>query len=37
MFRDLRVDQLAAMRLEPFKRAFLVSAHQPRVARDICR
>jgi hypothetical protein len=25
---DLGVDQLASMRLEPFKRAFLVSAHQ---------
>ena len=32
---DLRVDQLAAERFEPFERAFLVRPHQPRIARHI--
>ena len=32
---DLRIDQLAAMRLEAFVRAFLVRSHQPRIARHI--
>jgi hypothetical protein len=32
---DLRVDQLAAQRLEPTKRFFLVGPDQPRVAGDI--
>jgi len=32
---DLRVDERAAMRLEAFVRAFLVRAHQARVARHI--
>jgi hypothetical protein len=32
---DLRVDELAAMRLEPFVRAFLVRSHQARIARHI--
>jgi hypothetical protein len=32
---DLWVDELAAMRLEAFERAFLVRSHQPRVARHI--
>jgi hypothetical protein len=32
---DLRVDQLAAMRLELFVRPFLVCTHQPRIARHI--
>ena len=35
MLADLRVDELAAMRLEAFVRAFLVRAHQARVARHI--
>ena len=32
---DLRVDELAAMRLEAFERPFLVRPHQPRIPRDI--
>ena len=32
---DLRVDELAAMRLEAFVRAFLIRAHQARIARHI--
>jgi hypothetical protein len=32
---DLRVDELAAMRPEALVGAFLVRAHQPRVARNI--
>src|SRR6516225_3792527 len=32
---DLRVDQLAAMRLELLVRPFLVCTHQPRIARHI--
>jgi hypothetical protein len=32
---DLRVDELAAMRVEAFVRAFLVPAHQTRVARHV--
>ena len=32
---DLRVDELAAMRLEPFERALLVRPHQPRIGRHI--
>jgi hypothetical protein len=35
MFADLRIDEFAAMRLEAFVRAFLVRAHQTRVARHI--
>jgi len=35
MLADLRVDELAAMRLEAFVRAFLVCAHKPRVPRHI--
>jgi hypothetical protein len=35
MLADLRVDELAAMRLEAFVRAFLVRTHQARVARHI--
>ena len=35
MLGDLRIDQLAEMRLEPFVRAFLVGAHQARIARHI--
>ena len=35
MLADLRVDELAAMRLEAFVRAFLVRAHQARIARHI--
>jgi hypothetical protein len=35
MIADLRVDELAAMRLEAFVRAFLVCAHQTRVARHV--
>jgi hypothetical protein len=32
---DLRVDELAAMRLEALVRAFLIGAHQARVTRHI--
>jgi hypothetical protein len=32
---DLRVDELAAMRLEAFVRAFLVLTHQARITRHI--
>jgi prevent-host-death family protein len=32
---DLRIDQLPAMRLEAFERAFLIGPHQARVARHI--
>ncbi len=32
---DFRIDQLAAQRLEPFERAFLVRPHQPRIPRHI--
>ena len=32
---DLRVDELAAMRLEAFERPFLVRPHQPRIPRHI--
>jgi hypothetical protein len=35
MLADLRVDELAAMRLEALVRAFLVHAHQARIARHI--
>jgi hypothetical protein len=35
MLADLRVDERAAMRLEAFVRAFLVRAHQARIARHI--
>ena len=35
MLADLRVDELAAMRLQAFVRAFLIRTHQPRVARHI--
>jgi hypothetical protein len=34
---ELGIDQFAAMGFEPRQRAFLVSAHQPAVARDIGR
>jgi hypothetical protein len=34
---DLRIDQLAAVRFEVFKGAFLVGPHQPRVAGDVGR
>ena len=33
----LRIDQLAAQRLEALERALLVRPHQPRVARDVSR
>jgi hypothetical protein len=36
MLADLRVDELAAVRLEAFVRAFLVRTHQARVTRYIC-
>ena len=32
---DLRIDELAAQRLEAFERAFLVRPHQPRIPRHI--
>jgi hypothetical protein len=32
---ELRIDELAAQRLEAFERALLVSSHQPRIARHI--
>jgi hypothetical protein len=35
MLADLRVEELAAMRLEAFVRAFLVRTHQARIARHI--
>jgi hypothetical protein len=35
MLADLRIDELAAMRLEEFVRAFLVRAHQARITRHI--
>jgi len=35
MLADLRVDELAAMRLKALVGVFLVHAHQPRVARHI--
>ncbi len=35
MLLDFRIDELAAMRLEPVEGAFLVRSHQPRVARHI--
>jgi hypothetical protein len=35
VLRDLRIDELAAMRFEAFERAFFVGSHQPRVARHI--
>jgi hypothetical protein len=35
MLADLRVNELAAMRLEAFVRSFLVHAHQARIARHI--
>ena len=34
--RDLGIDQLAAVRLEPCEGPFLVGADQPAVTRDIC-
>jgi hypothetical protein len=34
---DLRVDEVAAQRLEAFEGAFLVRPHQPRIPRDIGR
>src|SRR5262249_55342258 len=35
MLADLRIHQLAQMRLEPFVRTFLIGAHQPRVAGNV--
>src|SRR5215470_9237760 len=35
MLADLRIDQLAQMRLEAFVRAFLIGAHEPRVAGNV--
>ena len=35
MLGDLRVEQLPAMRLQAFERAFLVGPHQARIARHI--
>jgi len=35
VFPDLRIDELAAMRLETLERPFLVRSHQPRIARHI--
>jgi hypothetical protein len=32
---DLRIDQLPAMRLQAFVRAFLIHPHQARIARHI--
>src|SRR5260370_5561876 len=32
---DLRIEELAAQRLEAFERAFLVRPHQPRIPRHI--
>jgi hypothetical protein len=32
---DLRIDQLAEMRLEPLVRAFLIRPHQARIPRHI--
>jgi hypothetical protein len=37
VFRDFRIQHLAAMRLEAFERRFLGRSHQPRVARHIWR
>jgi hypothetical protein len=37
MLGNLRMDQLAAQCLEPAERAFLVGAHQPRIAGDVGR
>jgi hypothetical protein len=37
MCGDLGVDQFAAVGLDPRRRAFLVSAHQPAIASNICR
>jgi hypothetical protein len=33
--RDLRIDQLAAMRLEALEGAFLIRAHQARIAHYV--
>jgi len=35
VFDDFGIDQVSAMGLEAFMRAFLVGSHQPRVSRDI--
>src|SRR5262249_1828595 len=35
VFRDLRIDDCASQALERSQRAFLVQAHQPRIAHDI--
>jgi hypothetical protein len=35
VLRDLRLDQLSEVRLEPLVRSLLIRAHQSRVARDI--
>jgi hypothetical protein len=35
MLGDLGIDQLPAMRLEAFEGAFLIGAHQTRIARHI--
>ena len=32
---DLRIEELAAQRLEAFERAFLIRPHQPRIPRHI--
>ena len=37
MLGDLRLDQIAAQRLQTFERAFLVRPHQPRIPGDIGR
>jgi hypothetical protein len=37
MLSDLRIDQLPTMRLQAFKRAFLVASHQARVASNVGR
>src|SRR5579863_6900777 len=36
MFRDLRVDQLAAVRLQARERALLVGTHETAVAGHVC-
>ena len=35
MLSDLRLDQLADMRLDPFVRAFLICSHQPGIAGHV--
>jgi hypothetical protein len=37
MHRDCRIDQIAAQRSQPGKRAIFICARKPAVSDDVCR